>query len=547
MAVALLFAVGAASVLLASVNGADGNPAAAPSTPQPVVPERMSPRVPRLRAALPGTEEVAPPEIEPPPPAPAPERGPWHLTILGPDDAPFPGVEVRGPKDTGTLRTGDDGAVVLPWAEDADELQIHLSGPVPSESVDLTRRDTVLRIADLLGLTVDLVDAETGAAIGGGDVSIHEPAEQPPRPVEFLGGGRFRFPRGAARPGMWTSISLSIDVPRGWAGALWHDRYLSEPISPVATSLHRTVALRRETVYEIEVVDPDGNPWAGDFEASVRSGYAWTAAPERTGVPNVWTLHGAARLRGEPTTISVVPGDTWGAATVAVPEDAAGPVRVELARYRRRVLRCGGCGGCSSIWDDAGALATTGSTRVEVVVRTTDGRTARGVTVRAERALERVTGENEWTLEEQAATKTADADGRVVFENVEAGDLEIVAFAPGFAWTSVKTAVGGDRLRVDVAEDASPAALLRVEDADGRPIAGARIEVDRFRDDAWASLVDGVQEIEPVTGPGGAARLPKIGGLPVDVTVTFGSRTARARDVAAGDRVLLRLPALSDD
>jgi hypothetical protein len=130
-------------------------------------------------------------------------------------------------------------------------------------------------------------------------------------------------------------------------------------------------------------------------------------------------------------------------------------------------------------------------------------------------------GDARWEVRERT-----DEDGRVSFEEIPPGRIEVEVRETGFIWIRQEVDLGpAEFLCLQLREPRGRTVRLHVVDPCGSPVACARIAVDPMGGPAYALLEGGVQVLGLRTDRSGECVLPGLPAEPVRITATLGSRS----------------------
>jgi len=470
----------------------------------------------RRTSKAPDTGEADENEAEGSAPAEDAEIGvPWSVTVLGPDDTPAVGVEVKvALRPPERFRTDESGRAQLGDFPPNATIAIELPG-LPWESHSLAEQHTVLRVPQLIPLELHVVDGSTGAEVHGARVSIAGAGRAIPLPS--APGGGFLLPASPAHPGSPFALSFRVEPPPSHALAFEKAFAVTGTISRYAKKVLVELVVRRETGLEVRVREHDGNPAVGatilGLTVAGRS-HSFKAEPaDENGVIEVRGLpflHGEralltagkeGRTAKAPPAIITAPG-VLQVVEVTLPESAATGGGFFGHRGDRRNLRSSG---------DGARTVPVGTGRIEAFVVRRDGTPAVETMV---------------VLMGFRRART-DSFGRVVFDKLPAQGFTLVVLEPGFVRVSKNVRLeDGESLQVTLHEPAGRAATIALVDADGAPVPFASLTVSTSTGVPYVVLDGTVQRLSIHTDAYGRCELDGLPSGKVTVTARFGSRTA---------------------
>jgi len=263
--------------------------------------------------------------------------------------------------------------------------------------------------------------------------------------------------------------------------------------------------------------------WEPDFPLALQ------ARP--SGADGWLDVRGVPWLQGERVRVVVASGDR---------QAGAGLMLVGYAGPRELAVRLPDAANCALFCDSAICVsgscgcfprrkAPEGDSTLLARVTTRDGQPARGVRVDLDGPVR--------------ALDYADADGVVMFERLPAGAYTLGTHSVGFTAAEARLDLRAGELHpVELAETAGWTARLQVVDAEGIPVPGAGFTADQAHSVAYLPCRDGVQDLALLTDSAGGAVLEHVSPGPLEVRVTYGSRSAGAELQPGSAPALIRLP-----
>ena len=486
----------------------------------------------------------------PPPPVPAVASPDTALVcVVGPDQRPLPGVEVRVEQGTEPEReslqavTGPDGEASFVGLRLGEARLVSLRQPLgraidelAPPFLDLTPPARTLRAswtqvaaAGLVGVHVELVDAETGEPLehqgfewrGGG---------QSGRVVPGRGPARLHLP---ARPGELLSFDVKAAALAGYVQ--WEQGHYVDRVSAYTKVVAVRVPIRRALPLYVRAHEPDGTPVTDAKISQIKFGGRILNQPDAT-IDAFGVVHSSAlpALRGEPIVI-YVDSEALGMSgnvLARVPEAVGAPLELDVALTRRGSIGIsGGAGGvfgdrCSSAVRSVPGPPPEAAEYAEVHVEVLrhDGQPAIGANVHL-----------------AGQTRITDGMGRVRFSDPHEGNNYMFVTQPGLLTITHPVQVAsGEHVHVSVQEPKGRRLDVHVVDEAGEPLPFARLEPGNH----WFDEVGGTQLADRYVDADGRRSFARLSRDVRSFLVSWGTRKRYVEVPESGqDTLRIVLPA----
>jgi hypothetical protein len=317
------------------------------------------------------------------------------------------------------------------------------------------------------------------------------------------------------RPGQQAPLRIFVDAPEGYVTRGESPALRGALISRYAEAVRAMVPLPRELKLRVRVLRHDGTPEArGLAHASV------TGSPHKSDAEvddqGEVLLRGLAFLRGEKLTVSG--RDPDGRSTTLEPlilDDESRELVVVVTLPEDPDLTISISGGTGDSFRSRGRPKTVQLGRGSITVTA-----LRRNGLPAPDAKVLLSGP-------RGGSGRTDEQGRITFDRLPEGSYRLTLREPGLVATTMTVdLVDGEQATAVLREQAGRDGEVLVRDADGRPVAHARIAVRYPWREAHIQMVDGVQLLDLYTDLHGRCRLTDLPAAEVNVTATFGTRRA---------------------
>ena len=468
-----------------------------------------------------------------------------HVRLLGPGDIPLAGVrfDARNAYRRSYV-TDEDGEAALDVRDPVHPVDpvIEVSEPLPDRKVRLRDELTVVRFPDVLPLTVRTRDALTGEPLDVERVSLSRTVL-----LRATGPGTYTLPFGPPDRSDYHLVWLRTTAKPG--GAAPRTR-LYVRASPFARATRIDVPVWPTIDVAVQVLRHDGSPATNAVvEIPVASGVKRSVNSQRCDADGRVRIDEVLAVPGEYVVVDATVPDRNRVVSVGPVKPDGAPLQAtvrlpERPNSQTSGSRGYGCGGGYARIGWQPRPPPRGSNRLTVRMRRDDGRVASGVRMRAWHGDP--SDRSAWQSE-----RRTDRSGRVVFENLPDGEAQLLAWAPGTTPVAASTTIDATRPETLHAELQAPAGgvvWVRVVDHDNNPVPHARVDVEVVHTPTWtrwqhAVLDEDAHVLDPRTDMHGRLVVDRVGAdCRLDVSVEFGSRSAKASVTAGEQTVVVRLP-----
>jgi hypothetical protein len=447
--------------------------------------------------------------------------------LAAPDDTPVRGLRVEEVGGRGrAVTTDDEGRAVFPVLSSTAKLWLRAAAPGLDKGHEEVRvGETTVHVPPPIPLEVRFVDAETGG---------------PPPPLEvwtdddvvegvFPGTAPARLAH-SVWPGHPYHVELRASVTEpGWCSPTQLDLVREGRLCRYAERALITVPVPREAPVRVKVRDTARRPVAGATVSAWRSG---ARAEGTTGADGEAVLRGMPFQRGE--RLDVTAQFEGRVSEVKAPPlaspDAELVVELELPDDPPTDIGIGGGfgGRYSSRSSTRRRTPKEGTSSLVVQVLRRDGRPASGVRVGVKGP--------------RSAGRTADDDGFIRIDGLPGGSYRVACTEHGLAQMVERLELAeGETRQVLLQEPAGRNLHLRVVDAQGRSLPGARIEISDATSHPWVPLIDGVQHLDTFSDGTGEVRAAHVPEGTIQVTAFYGSRKTKAV-INEGEPLVVTIP-----